>query len=543
MIPAAAYLRVSSDIQVEQGSSLPSQLAAITDFAAKNGFSIAKEHIFKDEGISARSDDRPDFQRMVAYAKLPRPPFQAIICYESSRFARNREDAIIYKSLLRRRGIQVRFCKQDFDDSPMGKLMEGMTEIIDEWYSANFAIETRRGQVQNAKDGYSTGGRPPYGLRIGKVQNEHGKIKSIWEPDPEKSIIVRRIYDEYAAGRGYNVISESLNRDAIPSPNGGQWNKNTLHYILHKNQLAYLGCLVYGREKPRDRQGTGKYNKPEDWIINEGAWEAIITKDMAEAAELRKKKNRTRSRTTTSDATPRFLLTGKIFCGLCGSAMVGSQSAKLHHYYRCNTRTLKGKDACSAPMAGVIKIETAVIEAIKDNLCCEDFLQAVYNDGISRIRHSASTSDIDKIKKNMENIAEKRKRLVEAVANGHIPASDVKAMLENLQNENDVFENKLLEIQYYTEATAAAEPSFKDFSEVVDKVLNIGTRAAHKVLIDAFVEKVTVFPDHIDIIFTIAPPPEKERKKKVDSLPSSPPADTTQGNLLCREVAENLLRQ
>lgn len=549
MTQAAAYIRVSSEMQVEQGSSLPSQLSAIIEYAAKNGFEILPEHVYSDEGLSARSDDRPDFQRMVAAAKLSRQPFSAIICYESSRFARNREDAIIYKSLLRRRGIQVRFVKQDFDDSPMGKLMEGMSEIIDEWYSANFAVETKRGQKQNAKDGYSTGGRPPYGLRITKIKNEHGKVKSRWEPDPETVPVVCRIYREYISGIGYNVIVDGLNRDGVLAPSGGMWNKNTLHYILHKNQPAYLGCLVYGRENPREQQPIkGKYTPEEEWVVTEGVWEAIITKEMADEAAKRLKtyKQRPRRTITAGEDGYRFLLTGKIYCGLCGAAMVGSKSSKNHYYYRCNERILKGKTACDAPMAGVLKVESAVMDAIRSHLGDQNFLRAVYEDGCKRAHKPIVVEgNAEKIKKAMLNNASKKQRLVNAVACGNIEGIDAKPILEQLKVEAEELKKRLVEMKYYESAPEIDIPDFSSLVNIVGILLNLNTRGAQKLLVDAFVEKVTVFPDKLKIEFTIQPPDgQKEENKDEDFSRSGKeqPPDNTNAPL-CTELGECLLRQ
>ncbi|MDO5116569.1 MAG: recombinase family protein [Synergistaceae bacterium] len=551
MAQAAAYIRVSSGMQVEQGSSLPSQLSAIIEYAAKNGFEILPEHVYSDEGLSARSDDRPDFQRMVAAAKQSRPPFCAIICYESSRFARNREDAIIYKSLLRRRGVQVRFVKQDFDDSPMGKLMEGMSEIIDEWYSANFAVETKRGQKQNAKDGYSTGGRPPYGLRATKTKNDYGKLKSRWEPDPEKAPVVRRIYREYASGMGYNVIADSLNRDGVQSPSGGMWNKNTLHYILHKNQPAYLGCLVYGRENPRDLQPVkGKYAPEEEWVVTEGVWEAIITKEMAEEAAKRLKTYRSRVRKTISegDEEYRFLLTGKIYCGFCGAAMVGSKSTKRHYYYRCNKRILKGKTACDAPLSGVQKIESAVLDAIQAHLGDQSFLRAVYEDACQSARKPiAADGKSNEIKRAMLNNAAKKQRLVNAIACGNIEGADAKPMLEKLKAEAEELKKRMVEMKYYESAPEAKEPDFSSLIDIIETLLNLNTRRAQKLLIDAFIEKVTVFPDRLEIIFTIQPPDKHEKEKINNNAEASCISEKTKVHgaadpPLCIELGECLLR-
>lgn len=96
MMNAAAYIRVSSGMQVETGASLPSQLAEIRSYCQKHGLELLEDHIYTDAGESARTDDRPAFQAMISAARQKPPPFNVIVCWENSRFARSREDAITY---------------------------------------------------------------------------------------------------------------------------------------------------------------------------------------------------------------------------------------------------------------------------------------------------------------------------------------------------------------------------------------------------------------------------------------------------------------
>lgn len=525
MIPAAAYIRVSSDMQVEQGSSLPSQLAAVKDFAAKNNYVIADEYIFTDEGISARTDDRPAFRRMVALAKQKTPPFRAIICYESSRFSRNREDSIVYKGLLRRRGIEIRFVKQDFGDGPTAMLMEGITEVIDEWFSANFAIETVRGHKQNVRDGYSTGGRPPYGLRVGHTQNEHGKDKSVWEPNPETAPIVQRIYAEYAGGNGYNIITDGLNRDQVPSPSGGSWNKNTLHYILHHNTAAYLGTQIYGRQKPRKLHFDGKYNPSDQWEIKENAWEAVITKEEAVMVEKRAKHYQSHPRQERDEKDgPRYLLTGRIYCGECGAAMVGTTCGRNSYYYRCNTRSLKGNTCCAAPLASTAKIEGAVIGAIKKHLCDAEFLKKIYADGQERYKNiePSDKDSIEKLRESLGKIEKKRNRIIENIADGVIHGKQARPILEKLDADETELGDRLRQAEYYAASAPVDEISYDAFCELVGIYLCEDKCTSNMVLIQAFVTRVDVWPDHVKICFTISLPDGNRDVCNV-GVESSPP--------------------
>jgi DNA invertase Pin-like site-specific DNA recombinase len=103
---------------------------------------------------------------MLAVAQRTPKPFDTILVWKFSRFARNREDSAIHKSLLRRHGIEVVSVSEPVDrDSAMGVLIEGIIEIQDQFYSARLAEEVKRGQREATLEGFSTGGRAPYGYR------------------------------------------------------------------------------------------------------------------------------------------------------------------------------------------------------------------------------------------------------------------------------------------------------------------------------------------------------------------------------------------
>lgn len=511
MILAAAYIRVSSEMQVDVGASLPSQLSAIREFAVKNGYEIPAGYIYSDEGISARTTDRPEFQRMIAEAKTDPLPFQAIICYENSRFARSREDAVLFKAMLRRRGIKLHFVKQDFDDSPAGRMLEGIIESVDQWYSENLAVETKRGQIQNAKDGFSTGGRPPYGLRRVEVKNEHGAAKAKWEPDPNTSKVVQRIYDMYGNGSGYKSIAQALNTESIPSPSGSRWNANTLHYILHKNQPAYLGQQIYGREKGKNGSGEGKYVPKDEWTINRDAWEAIITEEQASMASARSRGHRSVRRSKGGDNmngedVPRYLLTGKITCGECGSAMVGSMSSHNHYYYRCNRQTLQGSASCAAPLAGVVKVENTVIKAIKDHLADTESLRGAFDDFMKSQTTDGPdpAEEMGNLKAAMKRKDQERERLVDAIASGVLTKKDIANHMSKLDLESAKLQARIDELNFHKFPAKLTPDDFEDFAKTIQIAANLETKESRRILIDTFVDHVTVYPDHLHIVLNVA---------------------------------------
>ena len=131
---AALYARVSSASQ-DVDLSISAQLKALRDYASKHSYQIVREYV--DEAESGRTSDRPAFREVIALAKAKHPPFEAILVWKLNRFARNRGDSIIYKKLLRDRGIKLISINEPLEDSPSGHLLEGVIETIDEFYSEN----------------------------------------------------------------------------------------------------------------------------------------------------------------------------------------------------------------------------------------------------------------------------------------------------------------------------------------------------------------------------------------------------------------------
>ena len=119
---AAAYLRVSTERQDEY--SLDSQLKLIREYASKNDYIVPEEFVFVDDGISGRSaKKRTQFQNMIAWAKDKTHPFEAILVWKFSRFARNQEESIFYKSMLQRSGVEVISISEPLADGPFGSLI------------------------------------------------------------------------------------------------------------------------------------------------------------------------------------------------------------------------------------------------------------------------------------------------------------------------------------------------------------------------------------------------------------------------------------
>jgi site-specific DNA recombinase len=240
------YARVSSEAQ-DVSLSISAQLKSLREFAERNGHIIVRE--FVEEAESGRSiSKRPAFREMVSLAKSSLKAFDAILIYKYSRFARNRADSIVYKTILRKLGVQVISITEPSDNSPTGRLMEAIIEDLDEFYSDNLGEEVTRGMRESVSRGFYLSSRPPYGYRKIRVM-DCGKERTRLEIDPSQSQIAIAIFDDILAGKGITDIVRGLNQKGIASPKGKGWNKTGLGSIL-KNEI-YTGTFVWGRNSKR----------------------------------------------------------------------------------------------------------------------------------------------------------------------------------------------------------------------------------------------------------------------------------------------------
>ncbi len=256
---AVLYLRVSTGRQAEKDLSLPAQQKTCTNFAHNQGYTVDK--IFQDAGESALSADRPAFLELIDYCLDRENQVKAVICYDTSRFARNREDALYYKRALRKKGVDVLFATQQISHNIEGQLMEGILEIFDEFQSRMNARHTLKSMLRNAELGFCNGGTAPLGYRFVKVDYD-GKKKTKLEPDETTEYIIQEIFDLYLMGAGYHNISIEIREKY-----GRKITKTTLESILRNK--AYKGWIVFQPKR-------GGVDADQPGVETPGAHQAII---------------------------------------------------------------------------------------------------------------------------------------------------------------------------------------------------------------------------------------------------------------------------
>ena len=266
MTTAAAYIRVSSERQDEY--SPDSQKKLIREYAKKNNIEVPEDLIFFDDGISAKTaTKRTQFNRMIALAKEKEPPFNAILVWKFSRFARNQEESIVYKNILRKKGIQVISISEPIIDSPFGDLIERIIEWMDEYYLINLSTEVKRGMTEKLSRGEALC-PPAYGYDI-----QDGKY--IINSDEAPHII--EIFNDFLSGLPMRQIALKCAAKGLRTHRGNPFEARTIRYILY-NPVYVSGSV--GRY-------PGKADKDTNNVRQESATRSAGRMDVKRSYALR----------------------------------------------------------------------------------------------------------------------------------------------------------------------------------------------------------------------------------------------------------------
>ncbi len=355
----AAYIRVSDERQDEY--SPDSQLKKIREYAAREGYQIPEEYVYYDDGISGRSTrGRNDFRRMIEDAQSKEHPFGAIYVWKFSRFARNMEDSIIYKSMLRKHNVSVVSVSEPIPQDSFGPLIEHIIEWMDQHYVENLAEEVKRGISEKIarKEPICP---PPFGYVM------HDKQYFIVE---EQAEIVREVFSRYAAGEKQREIAISLGARGVRTRFGNPPDNRYIDYMLCNP--VYVGKLRYSLDASK-YLNMRRYDE-EDVIIVDGSHTPIITIELWEEVQERRRAQKLaygyRART---ERKAEYMLKGLIRCGSCGSMLCmgvkhgkkGISSLQCHSYSR---------GSCTVSHSITVpKADAAFVQGLRDAVATGQF--------------------------------------------------------------------------------------------------------------------------------------------------------------------------
>ncbi len=399
---------------------------------------------------SGRTADRPAFREMIALARMKHPPFGAVLVWKLNRFARNREDSIIFKSLLRKQDIQVISINEPLEDTPAGRLLEGIIEVIDEFYSSNMAQDVTRGMRENAMRGYFSGGSPPSGYAVTKVKDGI-KMRSTLVPEPSLSLVVKRIFDEYSSGKGLKEIAKSLNRDGIPTRCGKRWGSTVVHQVLTNE--AYKGTLVWGKRRRRNMEP----------VRVEKAWPAIVGDSVFDSVQAQLKA-RGPKLTHPRRIASEYLLSGLLKCGVCGNAMSGhSTKSGKFFYYRCGNASKRGPEECPGHWLPKEKLEHFVVDKIRNHILDDGNLTELANitkeEVDSKIR--SQREQLEVLDSQIKDVELRLEHLYDALEKGSFSQEELAPRIRKLQARKEELELARHQMDYSIQSKLIEAPDMQ----------------------------------------------------------------------------------
>lgn len=437
----AAYVRVSDERQDEY--SPDSQLKKIREYAAKEGYMIPDEYVFYDDGISGRSvKKRDDFKRMISVAKEKAHPFDKIYVWKFSRFARNQEEAIVYKSLLAKNKVYVVSVSEPIQEGHFGALQERIIEWMDEFYSINLSGEVIRGMTEKASRGEPTC-PPPYGYIM-----KDGK----YYPDEESgnANIVREVFTLYSNGAKQREIAVMLGDRGVRTKYGNMPDNRWIEYMLRNP--CYIGKIRWSREGARAVSKRDFEN--ENIMIVDGHHEPIISMELWEKVQkMLDNQKKAYPKYAKKNQQVDYMLKGLVRCSSCGStlAAAGVSGKACVRYLQCCSYT---RGICITSHAITIpNIEAAFMEGIRQAVAEKQFPII----SSTSKKENANTVDFDKL------IAVEERRLVRAK---EAYLAEIDTIEQYAQNKKDITE-RIEELKARRDKEIVKEIDFDAFADKV----------------------------------------------------------------------------
>lgn len=458
------YARFSCHSQTEQ--SIEGQLKVCYEYAKNNNYIVVGEYI--DRAQSARTDHRPEFQRMINDSD--KHTFEGVLVYQLDRFARNRFDSAINKAKLKKNGVRVLSAKENITDDASGILVEGVLESMAEYYSAELSQKILRGMKINAEKCLSNGSQVGLGYKVGPDRKYY--------VDKEEAKIVREIFERFANGEKKQQIVDDLNNRQIKTALGRKFCINSFSKMLSNKR--YIGIYTYkGTETP-------------------GGMPRIISDDLFERVQNRLKSDKITK--GIHEVKEDYILTSKLFCGNCNELMTGysgtSKSDQKYYYYICkNTK----KHKCSKKIVPKKEIEELVVnECLK--LLNKDSINHIVKEILKQCNELNESLSIKELKRKINETNLAIENLWKALETGQM-VSAISSRIERKESEL-----KQLETQLAIEKSKniiLSEDQIRAFINYV-MTIEINDIKKQKALINIFVNSVHLYDDYCIIILNMS---------------------------------------
>lgn len=497
------YARYSSHNQTEQ--SIEGQLRVCREYCEKQGMQVKDIYVDRATSASKNIEKRTDFLRMIKDAE--KQNFEAVIVYKLDRFSRSRYDMATYKYRLRKYGVQLISATENISQNPEGIILESVLEGMAEFYSAELSQKIKRGHKESAYKHRSVGGTCPLGYKL---------VNKEYQIDHDKAPLVVEAFQKYADGVSITEICRSFNARGLKTTKNGAFGKSSFSKMFRNEK--YIGVYQYHDYRVEDAIPR---------IIDQELWDRV-----------QKRLGEVKHNSGSKKAIEPYLLSGKCFCGHCGSRMNGDKAGSVS-YYRCYGKKSLNKN-CDKKIIRKDHLEYLVAKDAMSLLTderIEEIAEIAVKENSNQIE---STTNIPTIKTRLRETQVSLDNLTKAIESGIAPDTLLKRMLE-LEKEKKSLEKELKEER-------------KDVTEI-DKYHimfwleqfrggNIDDPDFRRILIDLFVNSVTVYDDNdkghkIVICYNLSSMPEKTYR--LDKQDGTLSIWDTNANMVVRNLNPNMI--
>lgn len=406
---AGIYARFSSDLQ--DNRSITDQVSLARKYADTRGFQTFG--VYEDAAISGASIiNRPGLQRLLGDAGAGK--IDVLVTESLDRLSRSQADIANLYERLSFMGVRI----ETLADGHVSEIHVGLKGTMAALFLKDLAQKTRRGQIGRVKAGRIPGGRS-YGYDVVPSGEDRGR-RIINE---REAAIVRRIYEQYAAGIGTLAIVRALNGEAEPGPSGRQWNVSALigspkrRNGLLNNEL-YRGTIVYNRQRFLKDPATGKRvsraNPESEWLRQDVPEFRIVDEELWHRVQrLRESKGGSRPH---EKRRPQRLLSGLIYCGCCGAKF----NVATRDFMRCSARTNSG----TCPESRLIRmteVEERVLTSLERHLLTPEMVDAAVEAYELEMKQTRGAADgvRERLRSELASVEAKLERMLRLVEDGH----------------------------------------------------------------------------------------------------------------------------
>jgi site-specific DNA recombinase len=528
MMRIAVYARVSRQPRQADQQGIEGQLERLFSHAQANEWEIGEELIFRDDGYSGSSANRPGLSAL--RAKASEGAIDLVLVTAPDRLARD----YVWQRLLLEEfsgyGCRIEFLERPMDETPHDRLLLEIRGAVAEYERSLIAERMRQGRARKYRAGLLLpwSSRPPYGYRL---DPEHPRDPQGVRIDEPAAAVVREIFSRYAE-QDCTIYSLArwLEEKGVPSPKGKRtWPTSTIHSML--TNPAYTGEVFAWRMRSRSARGrlspmrpvgyTGRSSEirpPEEWIPV-AEIPALVDAECFERIQQKLERNRKLAKRNNKKNT--YLLRALVSCGVCGMARRSRCLHKKYHYYVCWDRQLptRGCDVkhCSARYAPAAQLD----ELVWRDLCevithPESIAEALERAHGGHWLPQELQARRENLRKGRAALKRQLERLTEAYLEEVIPLAEYRRRRKDLENKDEALATQQRQLQAQADRRMEISDlagSIEGFCERVHSGLANATFEQKRALVQLLIDRVVVSEEKVEIRYVVPLNPRGERTR------------------------------